>query len=63
MLATQWPTPKAETLPLRLVHGVDLSLLTTTCATWLANLLRALAWCRPAISRCFPLLTGTACSA
>lgn len=43
LVATQWPTPSAETLQLRLANGVDLTLPTSTCATWLANLLRALA--------------------
>lgn len=43
MVATQWPTPSAETLQLRLANGVDLTLPTSTCVTWLASLLRALA--------------------
>lgn len=43
LVTTQWPTPSAETLQLRLANGVDLTLPTSTCATWLANLLRALA--------------------
>lgn len=43
LVATQWPTPSAETLQLRLANGVDLTLPTNTCAIWLANLLRALA--------------------
>ncbi|MBM5575327.1 hypothetical protein [Deefgea sp. CFH1-16] len=42
LVTTQWPTPSAETLQLRLANGVDLTLPTSTCATWLANLLRAL---------------------
>lgn len=43
LVATQWPTPKPETLQLRVGNDVDLTLPTSTCTTWLATLLRALA--------------------